>query len=292
MTKRTILTIALVVLAIVSKAQETKIEVVTDNTSAQDSTIVVVDSLNNKDNKTYVSLGSGGIRVSTKTKDLEKDKKRVELHYLGLDLGVNMLNDLSNYAAPQAQAFLNVSPDKQNANLFALNPGKSVNVNIWPVLAEIKLMRNKHQKISLYTGAGMQFYNFRFNKNISILNETVPTWMEDSVKFTKNKLAFAYASIPVMLNFKTRMSKDVWLTYGAGVIGGYAFDIWTKQISAERGKQKNHDAFNFNRFNMNLCGEVGLAGIIRFYATYQLTNIYQNSLDQRPFCIGIRFLGI
>lgn len=240
----------------------------------------------------YISLGSGGIRVSSKRIDSLDRVRKVKVHFLMLDLGINALNDRTDYSSPAAQQYLQVGADRKNGNLFSLRQGKSINVNIWPVMFDIRLLKTRNQKISLYTGAGMQFYNFKFNKDISYLNETSPMVIEDSVKFSKNKLAFAYVSIPLMVNFKTRMGGNFWLTYGLGVIGGYCFDSWTKQISDERGKQKNHDQFNFQKFNLNLSGEIGINGYIRFYGTYQVTNMYQNSLVQNPYCIGIRFFGI
>ncbi len=240
----------------------------------------------------YFSIGSGGIQVSSKRLDSINQGRRVKAHFLMLDLGINALNDRTDYSSPAAQQYLQVGADRKNSNLFSLRQGKSINVNIWPVMFDIRLLKTRNQKISLYTGAGMQLYNFKFNKDISYLNETSPMVIEDSVKFSKNKLAFAYVSIPLMVNFKTRMGGNFWVTYGLGVIGGYCFDSWTKQISDERGKQKNHDQFNFQKFNLNLSGEIGFNGYIRFYGTYQVTNMYQNSLVQNPYCIGIRFFGI
>ncbi len=241
----------------------------------------------------FIAIGSGGVTISSsKKQDSIKRARRVKVHFLMLDLGFNALNDRTNYGSPAAQEYLQVGADKRNSSLFSLRQGKSINVNIWPVLFDIRLMKSRNQKISLYTGAGMQLYNFRFNKDISYLNETKPMVIEDDVKFSKNKLAFAYVSIPLMFNFKSRLGGNFWLTYGLGVIGGYCFDSWTKQISDERGKQKNHDQFNFEKFNLNLSGELGINGYIRFYGTYQVTNMYQNSLSQNPYCIGIRFFGI
>jgi len=243
-------------------------------------------------NHTYVSLGTDGIKVSSKRLDSINQGRKVRLHFLMLDLGINALNDRTDYSSPAAQQYLQVPADKKNSSLFSLRQGKSINVNIWPVLMDIRLLKTRSQKISLYTGAGLQLYNFKFNKDITYLNNTSPMLIEDTVQFSKNKLAFAYVSIPLMVNFKTRMGGNFWVTYGVGVIGGYCFDSWTKQISDERGKQKNHDQFNFQKFNLNLSGEIGINGYIRFYGTYQVTNMYQNSLVQNPYCIGIRFFGV
>ena len=240
----------------------------------------------------YISVGSGGVRISNRKADSLSRNRRFHVHFISLDLGLNAWNDRTDYSSPAAQQYLRVPGDQKNANLFSMRTAKSINVNVWPVLFDYTLFKSKGQKILLYSGVGMQFYNFRFTRNISYLNTTNPMVIEDSVSFSKNKLAFAYLSVSLALNFKTRMAKGFWLTYGFGVIGGYAFDTWTKQISDERGKQKNHDQFNFQRFNLNLSGEIGVENYIRLYATYQVTNLYQNSLVQNPYCIGIRFLGI
>lgn len=245
-----------------------------------------------KKDGSYLSVGSGGVKIGSKKTDSINEARKVKVHFLMFDLGINALHDQTNYGSPGAQQYLQVGGDKKNSNLFSLRQGKSINVNIWPVLLDFRLLKSRNQKISLYTGAGLQLYNFRFNKDISYLNETSPMVIEDSVKFSKNKLAFAYVSIPLMLNFKTRLAGKFWVTYGVGVIGGYCFDSWTKQISDERGKQKNHDQFNFQKFNLNLSGEIGINGYVRFYGTYQVTNMYQNALSQNPYCIGIRFFGI
>jgi len=265
-----------------------------DITTSIDSTNkAVADSLK-RDGRYYLGIGSSGIKISSKTRDSIREHKTVSIQWGMLDIGVNSLNDRSDYGSAAAQEYLHVPDANKNSDLFALNQGKSINVNIWPVLMKVKMLNNRNQKISLYTGAGLQLYNFRFNKDISFLNETKPMLISDSVSFSKNKLAFAYASIPLMLNFKTRLGMDngAWLTYGFGVIGGYNFNSWTKQISGERGKQKNHDQFNFQQFNLNLSAEIGIVDYVRFYATYQITNMYKDALAQYPFAIGLRFCGI
>lgn len=263
----------------------------TSNEEVKDYTLTVGKKDTTKDGG-FIALGSGGLKVTSKRLDSINQARKVSVHFLTLDLGINALHDQTDYSSPAAQQYLQVGADRKNGNLFSLRQGKSINVNIWPVLLDFKLFRSSNQKISLYTGAGLQLYNFKFTKDISYLNETSPMVIEDSVKFSKNKLAFAYVSVPLMLRFKTRLGGNFWITYGAGVIGGYCFDSWTKQISDERGKQKNHDQFNFQKFNLNLSGEIGINGYIRFYGTYQVTNMYENGLNQHPYCIGIRFFGV
>jgi hypothetical protein len=189
----------------------------------------------------------------------------------------------------------------RNENLYSLRAGKSTNVNIYPVLLKARLLDTRGQRIYLSTGIGLQLYNFAFNKPLSYVNNTTPAVILDSVSFRKNKLKFNYLTVPLSLTFKTRLvrnfnsdiAKHLDLVYGFGISAGYRLDSWTKQISAERGKQKNHDAFNFRDYNLCLTGEFGLDNFIRLYATYQLTSLEKDGgLQQHPISVGIRFFGI
>jgi hypothetical protein len=236
-----------------------------------------------------LTIGSGGIRVTHKG---DSTQKAFELQIGMLDLGVNSLQDKTNYQSAEAQNFLKVSPEAKNSNLFALRDMKSVNVNIYPVLVKFNALRTRNQKILISTGLGLQIYNFRFNKPISFINTTEPAVIMDTVSFSKNKLAVTYLTVPLMVTAKTRLADKTWLVYGAGISAGYRLSSWTKQISDERGKQKNRDRFNLSDYNVCVNGEVGLEGYIRLYASYQLTNMFDNGLDQHPFSIGVRFLGL
>lgn len=245
------------------------------------------DTINNKG--TTLTVGTGGIKVN---KPGVKKHKKFEVQVGMLDLGFNNIQDKTNYNSPEAQNFLHVNQDQKNSNLFSLREGKSVNVNIWPVLLKYNALKTHNQKITIATGVGLQIYDFRYNKPISFQSDPNPAIIMDSLSFSKNKLGMTYLSVPLMFNFKTRLADKLWLVYGVGVTGGYRISSWTKQISDERGKDKNHDSFNFQDFNACLTGEIGLDDYIRLYATYQVTNMYKNSLDQHPFAIGVRFLGI
>jgi hypothetical protein len=86
--------------------------------------------------------------------------------------------------------------------------------------------------------------------------------------------------------------KDKWLVYGGGITAGYRLKAWSKQKSEEQGKVKMRLSEGFNNFNSCLMGEIGIEGVIKFYGSYQLTSIYDNGLDMKPICIGVRILGI
>lgn len=275
------------------------------NAYAQDSTKVATtdtstaksDTAKKHGNYTF-TIGNGGfVLTKNDTSKLNKEPKKKEeakfsTHWVMIDLGVNMLQDNTNYNSAAAQNYLRVNQDMQNSNLFSLINGKSINVNIWPVMFKYRLVKTDHQRIYLTTGLGMQLYNFRYDNNITYVNSPAQAIVRDSISFKKNKIGLDYLNVPLMLTFKTKIFKDNWLVYGVGITGGVRIASWSKQVSGERGKEKLHDAFNFNDVNSCLTGEIGIDGAIRFYASYQLTNLYRNALDQHPFAIGIRFMGI
>lgn len=259
----------------------------------------VIENKDNQDtskkNSTYISIGSNGIRVSDKKKEAAYKKKRFQVQWGMLDLGLNMLNDQTTYnvADPALMNnFANIPADQVNGDLFSIRNGRSWNVNIYPVMFNYKMVSQKNFKINLYTGIGLQIYNFRFDKNITFQSDPNYKIKMDDVAFTKNKMSVQYLTVPLMLNFNHRVDKSNWITYGFGASFGYRLSSWTKQISGERGKVKNNDQFNFSDYNVNLNAEIGF-GEVRFYGSYQLTNLYRDaSITHQPISFGIRFGGI
>jgi len=248
----------------------------------------------------YVNIGTNGINYgSRKEKDTteskaddNKEDDPFSVHWGMLDLGFNSLNDKTNYNSAAAQNFLQVDPSLKNKNLFNLNQGKSINVNIYPIMTKYRLYASKHEKLYLVSGLGLQLYNFRFDKPVTYINTTEPAVIMSTTNLSKNKLAFDYLMIPLEIVSKTKVGNKTWLVYGGGITGGYRLNSWMKQKSDEFGKRKDHDSFNFQDFNSCLMGEIGLDGYFRLYATYQITSLQSDALNQYPFCIGIRFMGI
>ncbi|WP_345085164.1 hypothetical protein [Nemorincola caseinilytica] len=226
-----------------------------------------------------------------KVKEKEEKAGKFRTSFSMLDVGVNMLNDNTVYTDPSVVNYLNVPAGKRNAELFDLKPSKSINVNIYPLMVKFLAVKTKNQRIYLSTGIGFQVYNFRFEEDLSYTKNPNSIIM-DTIKFSKNKLAVNYLNVPLMLTGKTRLHKKTWLTYGAGITAGYRLSSWNKQISGERGKKKLHGNFDLEDYNACLTAEFGIDGILRFYGSYQLTPMYNNGIDQRPICVGIRFSGI
>lgn len=241
----------------------------------------------NKDGKTALTITTDGISIE------KDDEKSFEVDFGGFDFGINSLRDKSNYNSTATEELLQVPDDYRNESLFNLRSGKSWNVNFWPVLTSWRVLNSPGQKIYLGSGIGLQMYNFRFTKPVTYVNEVKPEVYLDSVNtIAKNKLGFTYLSIPLMLTFKTRAAEETWIVYGFGITGGYRLSSYVKQVSTEQGKRKNHDKFNFSDFNSCITAELGLEGYFRLYASYQVTPLAENGLEQYPFSIGLRFGGI
>jgi len=279
---------------------------------AQVTTTLPIDTAKQTEkNRKNISIGTGGVRIN-ESGNKDSSDHAFDIQFGMLDLGINSLIDRTDYTNPGwtpaiplpnnpniLQQFIHVAPDKRNADLFSLRTSKSINVNIYPIMVKARLYKSARQKITLATGLGLQLYNFRFTKAISYRADPIPGIVMDTISFSKNKLAFNYLMVPLMINAKTRIGSSTgndhrgyWLVYGAGISGGYLLSSWTKQISDERGKEKNHDPFNFRKTNVCVNGEIGLDGYFRLYASYQLTSLDKGALEQYPLSIGFRFLPI
>lgn len=215
-----------------------------------------------------------------------KNNSAVSLSWFKLDLGFTNYADRSAYGTAEVNNFAPVKPGDPpvTASQFALRSGKSVNVNIWPLLAYVNLADHH---VFLETGIGVEMNNYRYLHNISYVNNIAGTTViRDSVSFRKNKLFTEYLTVPLMLKFTTGHGRDHSFRVAAGGTFGYLIKDRTKQISEARGKVKNSDEFNLQNYRVGLRGELGF-GPITLYGSYSLTPIHQYGLKQYPFSIGI-----
>lgn len=230
--------------------------------------------------------------------DFKKKNNRKSTNYAVFDLGFANWTDNTNYA--NTGSFV---VNKPGANPFSaddLKPrgGKSINVNIWFFMQKYALVK---RNINLKYGLGLELNNYHFRSPISFKEggpvpysvggviANAPFVFRDTITFSKNKLAADYLTVPVMLNFATnRKPGRPILSASFGVSAGYLYSQRNKQISNERGKQKNKGDYNMERFKLSYIGELGL-GSVRLYGSYSPKSIFEKSFDLRPYNIGIRF---
>lgn len=207
------------------------------------------------------------------------------------DLGVNSIRDNTNYANPAVKSYMNVPFNQQNGSLFDLNPGKSINTNIYPWMIKFRALKTHNQRLYISSGLGLQLYNFRYELPLTYTRGPQGVIL-DTIAFKKDKLGIDYLNVPLLFTFKTRLHHKTWLVYGAGITEGYRIASWNKQVSGARGKVKIHDSFGLTDFNTCISGEIGIEGVVRFFASYQVTSLYGNGIDQHPVSFGLRFSGM
>lgn len=218
--------------------------------------------------------------------------KRLTISSFMMDIGLNGLHDQTRYNSSEAAQFMRVDDNIRNANFMNIKTWSSRNFNMWPVIINLNTVKSRNQKLLISSGIGFQWYNYKFSNSVDLIGGTDPHIIESDLHFSKNKLGITYLSVPLLITGQSRISSNYWLTYGVGVIGGYKVVSWTNQNSAESGKIKERDPYNMEPFQWSVTGEIGVKGILRLYATYQMTNIWKSGLHQQPFAMGIRIFGI
>ena len=286
--KKLILLLAMAIICLNVSAQEEPAKTDSKDTIRVGGMIIVKKGKGNKGGEFSIKSGHG---------DVKRKKSNVSTNWWILDLGFANYNDQTNYANAGSYLVNRPGYPALDKNDFKLKAGKSVNVNIWVFMQKVNLI--KHY-VNLKYGLGVELNNYRYKSAINY-NEgglvpytantqtNAPFIFRDSISFSKNKLAADYATIPVMLNFRSNPNghkKGVSLSLG--VSGGYLYSQRNKQKSNERGKLKNKGDYNLERFKFSYVAELGV-GPVMLYGSYSPRSMYEKSLDIRPYNVGFRF---
>ena len=179
-----------------------------------------------------------------------------------------------------------------NRGLDLVN-GKSVNVN----LTYNHYFNIYKENVRMSVGLGLDWNNYRLAGDSSLIaNAPKLTFFQDSsngqpINFSKNKLLARYATLPVMLHFKTNPNKKGnSLGASAGVELGYLINGRLKQVSDAKGKQKVNDNFNFNELRYGLIGRVSY-GSMGIYGKYYPQSAFNKNEgpDLNTFVLGLTF---
>jgi Outer membrane protein beta-barrel domain len=203
-----------------------------------------------------------------------------------LDIGFSNFTEKSDFAAATASGFLSNRPGATplGKSDFRLRGGKSINVNFWLFMQKLNVIKHV---VNLKYGLGVELNNYRYKSNISYLDEPVTRIIRDSISFSKNKLAADYITVPLMLNINASPRQRNSLSISAGVSAGYLYSARNKQISGDRGKEKNRSDYNLDKWKLSWIGEIGL-GQVRLYGSYSMNALHEDGLTQYPYNIGIR----
>lgn len=205
-----------------------------------------------------------------------------------LDFGWNNIHDETNYTDAAGSGYLQPNGRAFIDDDFTLKSGKSVNVNIWIFMQRLNVIKHV---VNLKYGLGLELYNFRYKNSSQISyreGSPSPYITRDTVAFSKDKLATDYITVPFMLNINTSPRSNWGLSFSAGISAGYMYSNRNKQVSDERGKEKEKGDLGLNRWKLAYIGELGL-GPVRLYGSYTFTELHNKGLVQHPYAVGIRF---
>jgi hypothetical protein len=215
------------------------------------------------------------------------NKSNVTTNWLIFDIGYSGFNDRTDYGGAEAQAFLqNPNGTPLNSGDFSIKGLGISNFNLWFFMQKLNL--HKHV-INLKYGFGIENTNYYYKTPLTYVDGGTVYVKRDDVLFSKNKIAADYFTAPVMLNFSTNPdSRNGGLQLSIGISGGMLYSARQKQISDERGKQKQKTDFNLDRWKAAWVAELGL-GPVKLYGTYSINPLHKYGVEQYPWMAGIRF---
>ncbi|MBL7700117.1 MAG: outer membrane beta-barrel protein [Chitinophagaceae bacterium] len=212
----------------------------------------------------------------------KRTQSNVTTNWFVTDIGVNQVNDKTNYAQAIANGYL---PAGANENWFDQRFIKSTNVNIWFFVQRLNMIEHV---VNLKYGLGIELNNYRYTDPIRFQKENQPLVIMENVSYKKNKLAADYVTVPLMLNFNfTPNRRDLGFGFSAGMSAGYLYSARQKTVGGGLGKKKEHDDFDLRKVKLAYIAEISL-GPVRLYGSYATRSMFKNGLDQTPYSFGIR----
>lgn len=222
-----------------------------------------------------------GNRIDIKKRKITGDNY-FKGNWSGLEFGINgYLTPSRSIDMPQGYEFMELKYEK------------SVNFNINFFQQSFNLIGNR---FGVLTGMGLQWYNYRFNNNVVLTNDSnkLGGYLDNDANksYLKSKLTASYLVVPVILEFQTNpYHNSNSFHISAGVIGGIRLGSHTKQIFENNGsanKPKMYDSFYLQPFRLDATARIGW-GPINIYANYSLMEMFRKDKGPvlYPFTLGL-----
>ena len=240
---------------------KSKVLIISDKTDTSSKTIIVNDSIDNKQTK---------------------HKKKFNGRWGGIEIGLNgyLTND-NSFSLPNQFDYLE------------LNQVKSINFNINLFEWNIGLYKNY---IGIVSGLGWGFNNYQFDKNIHLnMDTTYLNYTTDNVnKYKKNKLVISNLRVPFMFEFHIPVNDHKDKIYlSAGMIGSLRIGSHIKQIyfvDGDRQFNKEYHSFYLNPFAYSAQARIGF-NKLGFYFEYQFSELFKKDKGPslHPWAAGLSF---
>jgi hypothetical protein len=210
-------------------------------------------TIRSRNSDATVTLGSANTTVA-------KPKKSVSIgfDFTRFDLGFSRYLDQGSFTLSPA-----------NANLDFM-PAKTSNVGF----DFFQFKYKPSDKFRFYIGAGLDWNHIRLNNNVTFQkNQATLTATQEVINFTKNRFSSRYLRIPIGFDFTKTIQNDNKLHLVLGPELGFLLNGKVKQESKERGKEKFKDDYNFNPFRYGAFVRVGYKGM-GIYTKYYFNDVF------------------
>lgn len=226
-----------------------------------------------------------GLKVNFKKSN--NNFKQLETSWFAFDIALVNYLDETKYAENKSLSDPAIGQPLSKFKM-QLNNGKSTNINIWVVQQKYRL---KNPAFYLKYGLGLEMFNFRYEYGINFRkNESMFIYLNDE-SYEKNKLFTSYLSAPIQFGYDFKLKNDKILGVSGGLVTGYLFKSYNKQINRELGKEKYKS--NFSLRDMRLAGifEIRIDKL-KFFGTASLQNMLDKMNTNQslyPYSFGLRF---
>ena len=226
-----------------------------------------------------------GLKVNFKKSN--NNFKQLETSWFAFDLALVNYLDETKYAENKSLSNPAIGEPLSKFKM-QLNNGKSTNINIWVVQQKYRL---KNPAFYLKYGLGLEMFNFRYEYGINFRkNESMFIYLNDE-SYEKNKLFTSYLSAPIQFGYDFKLKNDKILGVSGGLVTGYLFKSYNKQINRELGKEKYKS--NFSLRDMRLAGVFEIRiDKLKFFGTASLQNMLDKMNTNQslyPYSFGLRF---
>lgn len=205
--------------------------------------------------------------------------KLVEQSWFVMDLGWNVWLTDNTFELPEGYKEME------------LDRGRSVNFHLGILQQGVNLYRGQ---LRFVYGIGIEFNNYRFRNNIDLVDESSPLAfaINTDQEYKKNKVVSQYATMPLMLNYKTKSDDDnESFKLAGGIQLGYLISSNIKQKWGEDGKKEKRREkgdYNFEDYRLGYVIQFGY-GDLNIYAKYYPTTVFKSG--QGPLantaCLGL-----
>ncbi|MEO8087891.1 MAG: DUF2807 domain-containing protein [Bacteroidota bacterium] len=235
-----------------------------------------------KSDTTHLSFGDVKVLIVRSDSAVARRKSRNEKSkpiWGGLELGFNnFVGSGGKMEVPKGYEFLD------------LNTGKSICVSLNLLQKNFRL---GHSNAWFFTGLGLTWNNYRFDKNVNLTSaaDTISGDFDTTSTrtYTKSKLTAAYLTLPLMFEFFTSNKSKNALHLGVGAMLGYKIGSHTKTKFTESGsteKPKQYDDFYLNPFRYGARVSIGYRKF-NVFADYYASTLFRDKKGPELFPVSV-----